>query len=89
MTTVENPHTFESIARHNAQMVAKYMVPEAALRGVRRATEYTASYIIEIQARERAGGGVYLLVFTSYRPDAERADHCWIVGPRGKATRAY
>lgn len=81
--------TFEEVAAHNREMVERHCVPEAARRGVRAATEHGEAFIVEIQTRERAGGGVYTLVFTSWRKDAVRADHCWIVGPRGKSTKAY
>lgn len=77
------------VVDHNRAMMDEHDVPDVARRGVKAAAGFGESFIIEIQRRERAGGGVYLLVFTSWRRDAERADHCHIVGPRGKSTKAY
>lgn len=74
---------------HNRAAMERFGVPSAARRGVNKAAGFGAEFVTEIERRERAGGGVYLLVFTSWRKDAERADHCHIVGPRGRCTKAY
>lgn len=77
------------VAAHNREAMERFKVPQAARRGVNKAAGFGGYFITEIERRERAGGGVYLIVFCGFRPDAERADQCWIVGPRGRATRAY
>lgn len=74
---------------HNREMMDRCEVPAAARRGVNAAAGFGQDFIRSIDRRERAAGGVYLIVSVGWRKDTDRADHCYIVGPRGKCSKAF
>jgi hypothetical protein len=84
----------KDVYEHNRAKLAEHNIPQAARRGFHKATGYSNDYIVAIEKNTYEIGNrtrTLWIVTTSFTKDDSSAflREGWIIGPRGKATRAY
>lgn len=85
-----------AVHQHNQRMMTKAEIPtggHSPRRGFTSATAYDMYYIVKIERHDRPfetvkGEEHYWTVYTAFSKDRD-AEHCHIIGPRGRVRQAY